>query len=403
MAAFEYQALDADGKTLKGVLEADTARGARATLRERGLSPLEVEPLRERTGAAEPPWSRSRLSTAELALLSRELATLVEAGLPMDEALAALADQSQTPRIGKIVAALRSKVLEGEPLAQALAAFPGSFPELFRAGVAAGEASGQLGVALTRLADHSERRAELGRALLGALAYPLLLMVVAIAVVSGLLVYVVPQIVHVFEHVGQKLPLLTRMLLALSAFARSWGLVVIALGVAAAFGIRASLKRESVRERIDRTLLKLPLFGRLLRAADAARVTQTLATLSASGVPLLDALRHAVGSARLAPMRNALRAAALRVREGQGFARALAESGQFPPVALRLIASGEKSGRLDTMLDAAAEHEQHEVSTRVGALTAVLGPLVILFVGGLVLLIVLAILLPIFELNSLIK
>jgi general secretion pathway protein F len=321
----------------------------------------------------------------------------------MDEALAALADQSQTPRIGKIVAALRSKVLEGEPLAQALAAFPASFPELFRAGVAAGESSGQLGVALTRLADHAERRAELGRALLGALAYPLLLTVVAIAVVSGLLVYVVPQIVHVFEHVGQKLPLLTRALIALSVFARSFGLIVIALVVAAALAARAAFRREAVRERLDRALLKLPLFGRLLRASDAARATATLATLSASGVPLLEALRLTVGSARLAPMRNALRGAALRVREGQGFARALAESGQFPPVALRLIASGEKSGRLDAMLDAAAAHEQHEVSTRIAALTAVLGPLVILFVGALVLLIVLAILLPIFELNSLIK
>ena len=404
MAAFQFQALDAVGGTQQGVLEADTARAARQQLRERGLTPLSVDAVSSATLSAGTFNLRRRgLTGAELALFSRELATLVDAGLPVDEALAALADQRQHPRVERVVLALRARVREGATLADALAAFPESFPELVCAAVAAGEHSGQLGGALTRLAEYSERRADFTRGLLSALAYPVLLVVVALLIVSGLLVYVVPQVTHVFEHLGQRLPLLTRALLALSAFMRQFGLFVFVLLIAGAIGARMALLRPELQTRWHALLLRLPVFGRLLRAADTARVTRTLATLCGSGVPLLDALKLSARSARMAPLRAALQRAALRVREGQAFWRALSDSGEFPPVALRLIASGERSGRLEAMLDAAAQHEARAVDTRLAAIGSVIGPLAILMVGGLVLMIVLAILLPIFQLNSLIR
>jgi len=404
MAAFEYQALDAEGRTQKGVLEADTARSARSALRERGLTPLEVEPVAERSIAANPlAMGTGRLRNSELALLLRELATMVDAGLPVDEALGALADQSQKPRVMRPVLALRARVREGATLAEAMAVFPESFPELVRSAVAAGEHSGQLGPSLMRLADYTERRADFARQLVAALAYPVLLSCVAVIIVIGLLTYVVPQVVHVFENLGGRLPLLTRVLIVFAALLKSYGLVALALLAVAAVGARAALARPELRSRWHALMLRLPVLGRLLRATDTARVTRTLSMLASSGVPLLDALKLAVKSARMLPMSEALARAALRVREGQSFARALADTGQFPPVALRLIGSGEKSGRLEQMLDAAAEHESREVEARLSALGAIVGPLVILFVGGMVLLIVLAILLPIFQMNSMIR
>ena len=404
MAAYAYQALDRDGGTQRGVLEADTARAARTLLRERGLSPVAVDSVREAApGAPGFSYARRGLSGADLALFARELATLVDAGLPVDEALAALADQSQKTRVQSVVLALRARVREGATLADAMAGFGESFPELTRAAVAAGEQSGQLGPALLRLADYSERRAEFRQGLISALAYPVLLTGVALLIVSGLLVYVVPQVVHVFEHLGHRLPILTRALIAIAGFVQTFGLFVLVGAIALALAARSALRREAVSARWHAFLLGLPLIGRLLRAADTANATKTLAMLSGSGVPLLDALRFAARTARMAPLRRALADAALRVREGHGFARALADSGQFPPVALRLIASGEKSGRLDVMLEAAAAHEAREVETRLRTIGSVIGPLVILMVGAMVLLIVLAILLPIFQLNSLIK
>ncbi len=402
MGAFQYQALDSAGRTEKGVLQADTARAARALLRERGLTPLEVGAVEKREAAAAP-WSRRGLSTAQLAVLSRQLAILVNAGLPMDEALQALGEQSDGERSRAIVVAMRSRVMEGQSLAAAMGEFPDTFPEAFRASVAAGESTGRLDDALTRLADYTESREELGRNIWLALAYPLLLLVVAIAIVSGLLVYVVPQVVTVFQNLNQQLPLVTRILIAVADAVRAFGLAALIVAALAFAGFRFALRRDHVREAWDRFVLKLPLFGRLARGADTARATRTLATLIASGVPVLDALALAAQTIHNRPMQLSLKRAAVRVREGGSFARSLAESGLFPPVAVRLIASGEKSGRLDEMLDQAARHQQRELELTLGTLTAVLGPTVILLVGGLVLFIVLAILLPIFELNDLIR
>ncbi|HKE48313.1 MAG TPA: type II secretion system inner membrane protein GspF [Rhodanobacteraceae bacterium] len=403
MPAFAYQALDANGKTQRGVLQGDTARAVRGSLRERGLSPLSVEEVREGAAQSRNVFARRGIGTAELALLTRQLATLIGAGLPIDEALAALSEQAENERQRGMTAALRARVMEGASLAQAMAEFPESFPEIFRATVGAGEQSGRLDAVLEKLADYAEARDALKQKILAALAYPVLLTIVACAVVAGLLTWVVPQIAGVFQNLHQTLPFATRALLALSAFLRAWGWVVLILIVAAAIGARIALRNESLHFRWHALVLRLPLIGRLTRAANTARATRTLALLAESAVPLLDALGIAAQVVPNLPMREAMRKAAFKVREGSAFSRALGESGLFPPVALRLIASGEKSGELPRMLGEAASQQQRELDRWLSALTAVLGPAVILLVGAMVLFIVLAILLPIFNLNQMVK
>ena len=401
MPAFAYQALDTAGKTQHGVLQGDNARAVRASLREKGLNPLEVTPVADAQQGVR--MFRRGLSGAQLALLTRQLATLLKAGLPVDEALGALAEQNEDQRSRALVMALRSRVLEGAGLAAALADAPESFPEIYRASIAAGEQSGRLDQVLARLADYSEARDALNQKIWAALAYPLLLTLVAIAVVTGLLVYVVPQIVGVFTQMHQTLPWPTRALLALSAFIKVWGWLVLLAIVACAVGGTLALRTEQVRSAWHALLLRLPLIGRLTRASNTARASRTLALLTASAVPLLDALGIAAQVVPNLPMRAALKRAAVKVREGGSFSRALGDSGYFPPVALRLIASGERAGELERMLDEAANHQQRELDRWMTTLTAILGPLVILIVGAMVLFIVLAILLPIFNLNQMVK
>jgi len=403
MPAFAYQALDQAGKTQRGVLQGDTARAVRGSLRERGLSPLSVEEVREGVARNASVFSRRGIGGAELALLTRQLATLIGAGLPIDEALSALSEQADNERQRGMTAALRARVMEGASLAQAMAEFPESFPEIFRATVGAGEQSGRLDTVLEKLADYAEARDALRQKILAALAYPVLLSIVAAAVVAGLLTWVVPQIVGVFQNLHQTLPLATRALMALSAFLRVWGWALAILLVVAIVGTRIALRRESLRYRWHAFLLRVPLIGRLTRASNTAQATRTLALLAESAVPLLDALGIAAQVVPNLPMREAMRRAAFKVREGSAFSRALGESGLFPPVALRLIASGERSGQLPRMLDQAATQQQRELDRWLGALTAVLGPAVILLVGAMVLFIVLAILLPIFNLNQMVK
>lgn len=402
MPAFAYQALDTTGKTQRGVLQGDTARAVRGVLRERGLNPLSVDEVRE-GAAGGSGFARRGLGAAQLALLTRQLATLLGAGLPIDEALGALSEQADSERQRALTVALRARVTEGASLAQALREFPESFPDIFCATVAAGEQSGHLDSVLDKLADYAESSDALRQKVLAALAYPLLLTIVAVAVVTGLLGWVVPQIVGVFENMHQALPWPTRALIALSAFVRHWGWLLVLLAVAAVVALRLALRREAIRYRWHATLLRLPLVGRLVRAANTARATRTLALLAGSAVPLLDALGIAAQVVPNLPMRKALRGAAFKVREGSAFSRALGDSGQFPPVALRLIASGERSGELPRMLEEAAQQQQRELDRWMTVLTSVLGPAVILAVGAMVLFIVLAILLPIFDLNRMVK
>lgn len=402
MPAFAYEALNGSGKTQQGVLQGDTARAVRGMLRERGLNPLRVDEVGEGVRAAKP-FARRTLGGAQLALLTRQLATLIGAGLPIDEALGALSEQAENERQRALTVSLRARVMEGASLAQALGEFPDSFPDIFRATVAAGEQSGRLENVLEKLADYAEARDALKQKILAALAYPLLLSFVAVAVVAGLLTWVVPQIVGVFQNLHQTLPLATRALIALSAFLRSWGWLFLLLLIALGIAVRVALRDERARYRWHAFVLRLPLAGRLARAANTARATRTLALLAGSAVPLLDALGIAAQVVSNLPMREALKRAAFKVREGSAFSRALGESGQFPPVALRLIASGERSGQLPRMLDEAAAQQQRELDRWLTVLTAVLGPAVILAVGAMVLFIVLAILLPIFNLNEIVK
>ncbi|MBB5207779.1 type II secretion system inner membrane protein GspF [Chiayiivirga flava] len=402
MPAFAYHALDAAGRNTRGVLQADTARAARASLRERGLHPLQLDVLSENAATSVGARLGGTLSGAQLALMTRQLAALIGSGLPIDEALAALADASDG-RLRTQVVALRSRVMEGAGLAAAMAEFPATFPALYRASIAAGESSGKLDAVMRRLADYAESRDLLRRRITLALTYPALLAGVALLVVAGLMIWVVPQVVGVFAQFDQALPWPTRVLIAVSDLIRAhpgWLVLPPLLLVVLVVAVRRS---PPLRAAWHRVALQLPIVGRLVRAAETARFARTLALLVGSAVPLLEALGIAAQVVSNIPLHAALSRVAMRVREGQGLSRALLDTKEFPPIAVRLIGSGEKSGRLDDMLFEAAAHQERELDTTLGVAMAALGPGVILAVGGLVLFIVLAILLPIFELNSLVK
>lgn len=405
MAGFKYEALDAQGRTQRGVLELDTARQVRGQLREQGLLPVSVEGIETRPQSGSKPRSRLRrgLRTAELGLVTRQLATLLEAGLTVEQTLNASIEQSESAAVRETLAGVRSEVLAGQSLGGAMRAYPHAFPELYTTLVSAGEHSGNLATVLLRLAEYSEERHVLQTKVALAFIYPSIVSLVALAVVIGLLTYVVPQVVGVFENSNQTLPWLTRALMALSAFMRASALFWL-VGIALAVWLtRRALRLPHLRNRFDHALLRLPVIGRLVRGINTARVASTLAILVGSGVPLLNALQAAVGVLGNLPMRNALDEAARLVREGTTLSRALAKSGLYPPMMIHLIASGESSGRLDDMLERVARQQAQELQTRVSVLTAILEPALILVMGLFVLLIVLAILLPIFEMNQLVR
>ncbi len=402
MPGFRYQAYNVEGKLHRGVLEADSARQARAALRDQGLTPYRVEVIAANDAAAGSRFRAVSLSHAELTTLTRGLASLLEAGLTVEQAFNALIEQAENERVRQVLAALRGEVIAGNTIAKALASFPDVFPELYRTLVAAGESSGQLPRVLTKLSDYLEDRQQLRARLSLALIYPAIVMTVAILVVGALLVYVLPQVVQVFQHAHQQLPILTRALIALSGFLQAtWGLWI-ALFVAAAVALRIAFKRPASRAAIHRYVWRAFLIGRVLRHLDAARLAATLSILVGSRVPILQALEAGTGVMTLTPMREALASAARGVREGMPLARALGATHAFPPVMVHLISSGETSGRLDEALERAARQQQSDIETRLAAFTALFEPAMILFMGGVVLTIVLAILLPIFQLNSLV-
>ncbi len=402
MPGFRYQAYSVEGKLHKGVLEADSARQARASLREQGLTPYRVEVIAANDPAAGARFRRVALSATEVTHLTRGLASLLEAGLTVEQAFNALIEQAENERSRQVLAALRGEVIAGNTVAKALASFPDIFSELYRTLVAAGESSGQLPRVLARLSDYLEDRQALRAKLSLALLYPSIVMGVALVVVATLLVYVLPQVVQVFQHAHQQLPILTRALIALSAFLQAtWG-AWIALIFLAIVAMRLALKRAASRAAIHRFLWQAPLIGRVLRHVDAARLAATLSILVGSRVPILQALEAGTGVMTLVPMREALATAARGVREGMSLARALAATKAFPPVMVHLISSGETSGRLDAALERAARQQQADIGIRLAAFTALFEPAMILFMGAVVLAIVLAILLPIFQLNQLV-
>jgi len=405
MAGFRFEAIDAAGRRETGVLEADTPRHARAQLRDRGLIPTQVEVLLETAEKqTKPRFRRERgLSAADLALATRQMATLLAAGLTMEETLSACIEQSESAATQRVLAGVRGEVLAGSSLSSAMARYPAVFSELYRTIVASGEDSGKLGAVLERLADYIEARNTLHRRVSLAFIYPALVTGVSVLVVSGLLTYVVPQVVAVFENSHQTLPLLTRLLIGLSGLLRGYGLYFLAALAGALVLFRQALHGEVFRRRIHLGLLRMPLIGRLTRTINTARLTSTLAILAGSGVPLLSALHAAAGVVGNLPMRSAVDEIYKRVREGGSMSRAIADTGMFPPVMTHLVASGEKSGRLPEMLERIANQQTQELDSRVLTLTALLEPLLILVMGGVVLLIVLAILMPIFEMNQMVR
>ncbi|WP_285960461.1 GspF family T2SS innner membrane protein variant XcpS [Pseudomonas tohonis] len=403
MAAFEYIALDSRGQQKKGVMEGDSARQVRQLLRDRQLAPLDVKPTRTRQESVGSRWSFQRgLAAMELALLTRQMATLVQAAMPIEEALGAVAAQSESGRVKAMMLAVRSKVLEGHSLAGALKEFPSAFPELYRATVAAGEHAGHLGPVLEQLADYTEQRQQSRQKVQLALLYPVILMCASLGIVGFLLGYVVPDVVKVFVNTGQELPALTRGLIAASDVVKHWGWLILLVAVAGISGLKASLRRDAARLRFHVILLRIPLVGRLVRATDTARFASTLAILARSGVPLVEALGIAAQVVANRAIRAKVVVAAQKVREGSSLTRALEQTGEFPAMMLHMIASGEKSGELDQMMARTARNQENDLAARIAMLVGLFEPFMLVFMGAVVLVIVLAILLPILSLNQLV-
>ena len=400
MASFQYRAIDGDGKSLTGLIEADSARAARSQLRERGLFPLEIAASGSRQSGL---GSAKKLRESELVLLTRQWSALLSSGLTVEQALSALGDQAEREAVRQVLAGVRSEILAGYTLRSALDRHATSFPTIYRASVAAGEKSGELATVMIELADYLERRDDLRRKTLQALIYPAIVAVVAMGVVIGLLTYVVPQVVSVFQSSKQALPFITRALIGCSNFLRSWGWLLGLMIAAAIGGWRYSLRDETIRRKWDAWLLRLPLLGRHLRALDSTRFASTLAILVGSGVPLLSALDAGRQVVVRLPLRDAIAQAADRVREGTGLARALGSTRRFPPLLVHMISSGEATGQLDAMLERAARLQQGELETRTAVLTSLLEPVLLLAMGGMVLLIVLGVMQPIIEINTLLK
>ena len=407
MAAFSYLALSADGQEMRGVIDADTARAARSLLRDRDLHPIEVDSL----GASESPNSRSgkrwfergSISGSDLSLMTRQWSSLLGAGLTAEQSLSALIDQADSTALRNTLAGVRGELTAGYSLRAALDRHADSFPAVYRASVAAGEKSGQLPAVMDELADYLDRRDALRRKTLQALIYPLLVGAVALLIITALMVYVVPQVVSVFQGGKQALPWLTRALILVSSGLRNYGwmaVVAMAMGV---FMVRAALRETAVRRRWHLYLLGLPLIGRHLRTIESARFASTLAMLAGSGVPLLAGLDAGKQVISLLPMQDAVDAAIARVREGVPLSRALAESRRFPALLIHLVASGEQTGRFDSMLKRAALLQERELENRTAVLTSLLEPAMLLSMGAFVLLIVLAVMQPIIEINHLFR
>ncbi|MGB5511030.1 MAG: type II secretion system inner membrane protein GspF [Woeseiaceae bacterium] len=404
MGAFEYTAMDKAGKQVKGLLEGDTAKHVRQLLRDRKLLPVSVSEVARKEAHRQSSFSfRKGISSSELALITRQLASLSQSGLPLEEALLAVSQQNDQPRTKSVLLGARAKVMEGHTLANGLGEYPQAFPELYRATVAAGEQSGHLDVVLERLADYTEARQELRQRVTNALVYPIALVVMAVAIISFMLATVVPKIVGVFENTSAELPALTSGLIATSDFLRVyWALVIIGVGVIG-YVVWWILQKDVPRRRYHAFLLRMPIIGRLTRGVNTARFTRTLSILAGSGVPILEALTISAEVIENLPMRDAVQDATLRVREGASISKSLAASKLFPPMMIHLISSGEAGGRLEEMLGRAAAGQEREVDGLIAALLGILQPLLIVIMGAIVLTIVLAILLPIFEINNLIR
>ncbi|WP_329347393.1 type II secretion system inner membrane protein GspF [Vibrio natriegens] len=402
MAAFEYKALDAKGKQKKGTIEGDNGRQVRQRLKEQGMIPIEVMEAKAKAAKSSGSVSFKRgIKTAELALITRQLSTLVQSGMPLEECLRAVSEQADKPRIRTMMAAVRSKVTEGYALADSLADYPHVFDELFRSMVAAGEKSGHLDAVLERLADYVENRQKMRSKLLQAMIYPVVLVVFAVAIVSFLLATVVPKIIDPIIQMGQELPQSTQVLLAASEFVQEWGLIIFVVLVVFFYGLKLALQKPDFHLAWDKKILNLPLLGKISKGINTARFARTLSICTSSAIPILDGMRVAVDVMSNRYVKQQVLVAADNVREGSSLRRALDQTRLFPPMMLHMIASGEQSGELESMLTRAADNQDQNFESTVNIALGIFTPVLIALMAGLVLFIVMATLMPMLEMNNL--
>ncbi|MDC8829347.1 type II secretion system inner membrane protein GspF [Alteromonas gilva] len=406
MAAFAYKAVAANGRNKSGVLEGDNARQIRQQLREKNLIPLEVEQVAEKSAkqsAGGFQLFRPRISASDLSLLTRQMATLVESALPIEEALLAVAEQSEKPRHKNMMMAVRSRVVEGYTLADALGEFPSVFDDLYRAMVAAGEKSGHLDTVLNRLADYTERRQQTRSQIIQALIYPAIMMFFAMMIVVVLLTVVVPKIVGQFDHMGQDLPTITTVLIAISEWLQHYGLYLLVVVAALVLIFQRLIQKPAIRLRYHRFILGVPLIGKVTKGLNTARFARTLSILTASAVPLLESMRISTDVLQNLYIKERIAEAAVHVKEGSSLRVALDNTKIFPPMMMHMIASGERSGELQQMLGRAADNQDREFESLISVSLKVFEPLLIVTMAGVVLFIVMAIIQPILALNNMVN
>jgi len=403
MGAFEYTAVDSGGKQQKGILEGDTARQVRQQLRDKDLLPLTVTESAEKESSRQASFSFNKgMSAADLAVLTRQLATLAQSGMPLEQALAAVGEQNENARLQSIVLGVRARVMEGYSFADGLKDFPRAFPDIYRATVEAGEQSGHLDAVLERLADYTESRQELVQKVRNAMIYPAVLMSFCLLIVTMMMTYVVPKVVGVFVNTGQDLPGPTAALISISDFIQSYGWLVLLALIALGIAVARLLRQPGPKRSFDLFMLKVPVIGKIIRGLNTSRFTRTFSIMTGSGVPILEGLRISAEVISNTPMRDAVTEATLRIREGAPIGKSLGKSGHFPPLCIHLITSGEASGQLESMLGKAAGQQEREMDGLIGTLLNILEPGMIILMGILVLSMVVALLLPIFEMNKLV-
>ena len=400
MAVFDYQAIGADGKRTSGVITADSARAARKELRLRQLSPLDVSESKKGASAGATSGHDQKLKGSDLVVATRQLALLVKAGTPVEEAIGSVAAEAEKPAMRKVFLGVRSAITDGYSVSEALNSAPKAFPQFYRAVVSTGQSSGRLDEVLERLAVHLEKTRKMRNKILSALIYPIALSIVALLVVILLMIFVVPAIVEQFDTLGQELPWLTEAVIAVSNFIRQWGVVVLVLMIGGGWGLRRLFQAPGPREARDRIILSLPVVGRLARGVAAASFARTFATLSASGAPVPECLGAARNAMSNAVFRKAVVDVRRKVEEGSSLARAMRSETVFPPMLLHLAASGERGGDLAGMMGRAADYLEDEFDNATTVALGLLEPIMIVFLASIVALIVLSIMLPILQINT---
>lgn len=399
MPAYQYKAMDAQGKSQQGILEADSARQIRQQLRDKALLPIEVMPIQRQSVGQRRAWQKG-LNAYDLALITRQLSVLLAAAIPIEQALQAVAKQSEKSHVKALMMGVRGKVLEGYSLATALQE-AGNFPAIYIATIAAGERSGHLDLILNQLADYTENRFAMQRKIQGALVYPVILLLMAVAVVVGLMTFVVPKIIKVFEQSEQALPWITQVVLGASNILTQWWWLLLALVVGGAIFLIKVINTRAGRASFDNLVLKLPVFGKLSRSLNASRFASTLSILVRSGVPLVEALAIGGAVTTNVHIKQRIEQATEKVTEGASLSSQLERTNYFPPMMVQMIKSGENSGELDNMLARAADMQQNEATNMIGTLLALLEPLMLVLMGVIVMTIVMAVMLPIVNMNDL--